>query len=67
MDGLPLRSAVVHLPLGLAVLTPLLGAGFAWAVWTGRIGVNAWWAVVALQALLVYVHGAASAYDGRAK
>jgi uncharacterized membrane protein len=53
MGALPLHPAVVHLPLGLAVLMPLIAAGFAWAVWTGRIGVNAWWAVVALQVLLV--------------
>jgi len=40
MDALPLHPAVVHLPLGLAVLMPLLAAGFAWAAWTGRVGVN---------------------------
>ena len=53
MDALPLHPAVVHLPLGLAVLMPLLAAGFAWAAWTGRVGVNAWLAVIALQAVLV--------------
>lgn len=53
MNSLPLHPAVVHLPLGLALLMPLLAAGFAWAVWTGRLTTRAWFAVVALQALLV--------------
>ena len=53
MGALPLHPAIVHLPLGLAVLLPLLAGGFAWAAWTGRVGVNAWLAVIALQAVLV--------------
>lgn len=53
MNSLPLHPAVVHLPLGLAMLMPLLAAGFAWALWTGRIQRRAWLAVVALQALLL--------------
>lgn len=50
---LPLHPAVVHLPLGLAILMPLAAGGFAWAVATGRVRRHAWAAVVALQALLV--------------
>lgn len=53
MNGLPLHPAVVHLPVALAVLMPLIAAGFAWALWTGRVRLRAWTAVVALQALLV--------------
>jgi len=53
MGSLPLHPAIVHLPLGLAFLMPLLAAGFAWALWTGRVRRRAWLAVVALQALLV--------------
>ncbi|MCC6992839.1 MAG: hypothetical protein IT181_27800 [Acidobacteria bacterium] len=53
MNSLPLHPAVVHLPLGLAMLMPLIAAGFAWALWTGRLGTRAWFAVVALQALLL--------------
>jgi uncharacterized membrane protein len=53
MNGLPLHPAIVHLPVAMAMLMPLLAAGFAWALWTGRISLRAWMAVVALQALLV--------------
>ena len=53
MGSLPLHPAIVHLPLGLAVLIPALAAGFGWALWTGRVRPRAWLAVVALQALLV--------------
>jgi hypothetical protein len=53
MNTLPLHPAIVHFPLGLAMLLPLLAAGFAWAIWTGRLGSRAWLAIVALQGLLV--------------
>jgi len=53
MGTLPLHPAIVHLPLGLAVLMPFIAAGFAWAVWTGRVRPRAWAAVVLLQAVLV--------------
>jgi len=53
MNSLPLHPAIVHIPLGLAMLMPVLAAGFAWAIWTGRMGLRAWLAVVALQGLLV--------------
>ena len=50
---MPLHPALVHLPLGLAILMPLLAAGFGWAFWTGRVRLRAWLAVVGLQALLL--------------
>lgn len=53
MDSTPLHPAIVHLPLGLAVLMPLFAAGFAWALQTGRVRPRAWLAVVALQGLLL--------------
>ncbi|MFN7977357.1 MAG: hypothetical protein U0P30_04420 [Vicinamibacterales bacterium] len=53
MTTLPLHPAIVHLPLGLALLMPLAAAGFAWAVVTGRVRRQAWITVIALQALLV--------------
>lgn len=53
MTSLPLHPAVVHLPLGLAFVMPALAIGFAWAVWTRRIRPRAWFALVALQALLL--------------
>jgi len=53
MNSLPLHPAIVHVPLGLAMLMPVLAAGFAWAIWTRRLGARAWLAIIALQGLLV--------------
>jgi uncharacterized membrane protein len=53
MNSTPLHPAMVHVPLGLAMLMPFLAAGFAWALWTGRTRPRAWVAIIALQALLV--------------
>ena len=54
MTSLPLHPAIVHLPLGLAFVIPALAAGFAWALWTGRVRPRgAWLTVIALQALLL--------------
>jgi uncharacterized membrane protein len=52
MNSLPLHPAIVHLPLALAVLMPILAAGFTWALWTGRAGPRAWIVIIALQGLL---------------
>jgi uncharacterized membrane protein len=48
-----LHPAIVHLPLGLAFVMPLLALAAAWAVWTGRARAGGWLAVVLLQALLL--------------
>ena len=54
MTSLPLHPAIVHLPLGLAFVIPALAAGFAWALWRGRVRPRgAWVAIIALQALLL--------------
>ena len=54
MTSLPLHPAIVHLPLGLAFVIPALAAGFAWALWRGRVRPRgAWVAVIALQAVLL--------------
>jgi len=54
VTSLPLHPAIVHLPLGLAFVIPALAAGFAWALWTGRVRPRgAWVAVIALQAVLL--------------
>ncbi len=53
MYSLPLHPAVVHLPLGLAAVTPLLAAGLAFAIWKGFLPRRAWVVVVVCQALLV--------------
>jgi uncharacterized membrane protein len=53
MGTLPLHPAIVHLPLGLALLMPLIAAVATWALWTGRITPRSWILVAALQVLLV--------------
>ena len=53
MTSLPLHPAIVHIPLGLAFVMPLLAIGFAWALWTGRVKMGAWATIVALQAVLL--------------
>lgn len=50
---LPLHPLVVHLPLALALITPLLAAGLLLAWWRGWLpGRRAWAVIVVLQALL---------------
>lgn len=53
MTSLPLHPAIVHLPLGLAFVMPVLAIGFAYALWKGRARARAWATIVALQALLL--------------
>jgi uncharacterized membrane protein len=49
----PLHPLVVHLPLALAILLPLLTAGALLAWWKGWLpGRRSWAVIVALQALL---------------
>ena len=49
----PLHPALVHLPLGLALTTPILAIGIALAAWRGFLPRRAWIAAVALQTLLL--------------
>jgi uncharacterized membrane protein len=49
----PLHPAVVHLPIALAVLMPLIAAGAIAAIARGFLPTRAWWAAVALQVALV--------------
>ena len=53
MNALPLHPAIVHVPLGLSLVVPLLGAGIWWASRRGWLPVRAWLLVVALQAVIV--------------
>ena len=48
----PLHPAVVHLPIALAVLVPLLAAGGLLAIRSGFLPARAWLAVALVQALL---------------
>ena len=52
MNDLPLHPAIVHLPLGLAIVAPLLALGIAIAIRRGALPARSWLIVVALQATL---------------
>lgn len=49
----PLHPSMVHLPLGLALVIPLLALGIAVAYRRGLLPKPAWWAVIGTQLLLV--------------
>ena len=53
MNNLPLHAGLVHLPIGIALVLPVIAIGVAWAVWTGRLARGAWWIVVVMQVVLV--------------
>lgn len=53
MDMLPLHPKLVHLPIALAVLMPLISGGLLLAWWRDWLPRRAWWLAVALQALLL--------------
>lgn len=53
MGGLPLHPAIVHIPIGLAVVLPLVALGVALALGRGALPRSAWTLVVGLQALLL--------------
>lgn len=53
MDALLFHPKVVHIPIALGVLMPLVAGGLALAWWRGWLPGRAWRIAVALQALLV--------------
>lgn len=63
MDFTLLHPKLVHLPIALGVLMPLLSVGALVAWWRGWLPKRAWAFVVALQALLV-VSGVAAMRTG---
>jgi hypothetical protein len=52
MSSLPLHPAIVHLPLGLAAVVPLVAAGLALAIWRRWLPTRSWAVVVGLQATI---------------
>ena len=52
-DAMPLHPAIVHVPLGLAFVLPLVALGVALARWRGKLPWRAWWGVVLLQAVVL--------------
>lgn len=68
MPTLPLHPSIVHLPLGLALVVPLVTAGAAWALWRGWNGRRLLGVLVALQAVEVlggHVAARMGAHDAR--
>ena len=53
MNTLPLHPAVVHVPLGLALVMPVLLAALVWAIVTGRLPARAWLVGVLLQGVIL--------------
>ncbi len=53
MDALLFHPKVVHLPMALAVLMPLISGGLFVAIWRGWLQPRSWVIAVALQAILV--------------
>src|SRR6185369_12870473 len=63
MNPLPLHPIVVHLPIALAVLMPVLSAGLLAAWWRGLLPRRTWMIAVLLQGLLL-VSGVVSLRTG---
>jgi uncharacterized membrane protein len=53
MEQLLFHPKVVHLPMALAVLMPLIAGGGLFAIWRGWLDRRAWAGVVLFQAVLV--------------
>jgi len=52
-DGTPFHPALVHLPLGVSLVVPLLAFLATVAIWKGWVPKRTWWVIVLLQAMLV--------------
>jgi len=65
MDALLFHPKLVHVPIALAVLMPLVAGSLALAWWKTWLPRRVWWVAVALQAILV-VSGLAALKSGEA-
>ncbi len=63
MDALPLHAGLVHLPIGLAFLLPLLALGVGFAIWRTWLP-RAAWVLVVLVAALTLATGVAARQTG---
>ncbi|MBI2893838.1 MAG: hypothetical protein HYY06_09820 [Deltaproteobacteria bacterium] len=53
MNELPLHPAIVHVPLGVSAVVPLVAIGIAVAIWRRGLPRRTWLAVLGLQAVVV--------------
>ncbi|HET9597461.1 MAG TPA: hypothetical protein VFP65_17870 [Anaeromyxobacteraceae bacterium] len=63
MSSLPLHPALVHIPIGAALVAPLAAAVVLAAIRRAALPRRTWWLVVALQAV-VFLGGLAAAQAG---
>lgn len=54
MNAIAVHPALVHLPIGLAVILPLIVCAIAYALWRNEVPTKAWTLAVGLQAILVF-------------
>lgn len=66
MDALFFHPKLVHIPMALAVLMPLVAGGLALAWWRSWLPPRVWWIAVGFQAVLV-VSGIAALQSGRSE
>ncbi len=57
--GVPLHPALVHLPIGLAIILPFFFAVFLFMIYRGKMEAKQWWIPVILQLVLVFASFAA--------
>lgn len=53
MESLPLHPKIIHLPMALAVLMPMISVSLLVAWWRGWLARRVWWLSVGLQAVLL--------------
>jgi uncharacterized membrane protein len=65
MPNVPLHPALVHVPIGLALVAPALVLGLGVTIARGALPRRAWWIAVGLQIFLVLGGVAASQFGDR--
>jgi mono/diheme cytochrome c family protein len=63
MDLTLLHPKIVHLPIALAVLLPLVSGGVLLGWWRGFFQARVWWVVVTLQLALAFVTACSAGGD----
>lgn len=51
--NLPLHPALVHVPIGVGLILPLIAVGLLIALWTKRLAPSTWAVVVGLQSIVL--------------